>query len=156
MQIITASETVVVSTVEFWVPGIPKPQGSKRGFVHPRTKRVILTESAGAPLKDWRHDLKLIAADAMAGRLLMTQPHGVHLTIGFVLPRPVSLPKSKPTPLAVKKPDTDKLTRAVCDALTGAVYADDSMVIGMTLHKRTAELGEPTGAAILVEEVALP
>lgn len=136
--------------IAFWVSGVPKPQGSKRAFNHPATKRIVMVEAAGAPLKDWRFDVKSTAAARMAGRPLIAQPTGVQLQVEFVLPRPVSLPKNKATPRAVKKPDLDKLIRAVCDALKGVVYADDSQVVELVIGKRTAELGEQTGARINV------
>jgi crossover junction endodeoxyribonuclease RusA len=136
--------------IQFWVPGVPKPQGSKRAFNHPATKRIVMVEAAGAPLKDWRFDVKSTAAARMTGRPVISQPHGVQLTVEFVMPRPTSLPKTKATPAAVKKPDLDKLIRAICDALKGVVYADDSQVVQMSLSKRTAELGEQTGARITV------
>ena len=145
----------VTRTVTLWVAGIPKPQGSKRAFIHPHTKRVVMTESAGAPLKDWRYDMKMSAIAEMSGEPLMVQPFGVRVTVLFIMPRPVSLPKTRATPLAVKKPDLDKLVRAVGDSLTGVVYADDSQVVSMALFKRIAELGESPGAHILVEEVSL-
>lgn len=147
--------TTIMPLIGFWVDGLPKPQGSKRAFVHPHTKRVVMTESAGAPLKDWRHDVKLCAADMMhqTGQSVATQPAAIVLNIDFVLHRPTSMPKTKPTPPAVKKPDLDKLVRGVCDALTGIVYADDSQVVSMHLSKRTAELGEPTGAHIAINTV---
>lgn len=142
---ITRSEVV-----EFWVAGLPKPQGSKRAFVNPKTKRAVLTESAGAPLKDWRHDVKAFAIDAMVGKQMVVQPRGVHLSVEFVMPRPTSLPRNKPTPLAVKRPDLDKLVRAICDSLTGVVYADDSQAISHDVWKRIAEIGEQPGANIAV------
>lgn len=142
--------------VDFFVAGTPKPQGSKRGFIHPSTRRVILTEAAGAALKDWRFDVKMTAASRMAGKDMIVPPVGVVLSVTFVLPRPTSTPKSRPTPLAVKKPDTDKLLRAIGDALTGVVYADDSQVIGYAnVLKRIAEVGEQPGARISVQAVTL-
>lgn len=143
--------------VDFFVVGTPKPQGSKRAFHHPHTKRIIMTEAAGAKLKDWRYDVKSTAAVEMsrAGHPIVMQPTAVRLTIAFVMPRPVSTPKTRATPLAVKKPDLDKLVRAVCDALTGVVYNDDSQVIAMMPTKRIAEIGESPGAHITVEALDL-
>ena len=31
--------------ISFWVPGIPKPAGSKRGFVNRKTGGVIITDA---------------------------------------------------------------------------------------------------------------
>ncbi|MBV9923193.1 MAG: RusA family crossover junction endodeoxyribonuclease [Pseudonocardia sp.] len=139
-----------VATVDFWVSGIPKPQGSKRAFVHPHTRKPIMVESAGASLRDWRHDLKLTARDQWTSRAVVAQPDAVQLRIEFVMPRPVAM-RNKETPPAVKKPDLDKMIRAVCDALKGVVYADDSQVVSMVAFKRTAEPGEPTGARIGID-----
>lgn len=145
---ITGQDVATTLVTEFWVSGTPKPQGSKRAFHHPATHRIVMTESAGAPLKDWRYDVKSTAAIHMAGKLMICQPTGVYLAVDFVMPRPVSLPKTRATPLAVKKPDLDKLIRAVCDSLKGVVYADDSQVVSMLPRKRIAELGEQPGARI--------
>lgn len=145
--------TTIAEVVSFFVAGTPKPQGSKRAFVHPKTRRAILTESAGAALKDWRYDVKTTAIMKMAGKDMIVTPKAVMLKVNFILPRPVSLPKTKPTPLAAKKPDTDKLLRAIGDALTGVVYSDDSQVIELHGFKRVAELGETPGAHIFVQEV---
>lgn len=151
----TITDAVSTYVVDFRVFGIPKPQGSKKAFHHRSTGRIVMTEAAGAPLRDWRSEVKQTAAVEMVGRPVICQPSGIGLTVEFILPRPVSLPKTKATPLAVKKPDLDKLVRAVCDALKGVVYADDSQVVSMTLSKRTAEMGERTGARIGVETLNL-
>ena len=138
-------------TTEFWVPGTPKPQGSKRAFAHPHTKRIVLTEASGSALRMWRQEVKTRAVYAMDGRKPWDSPTGIYLSIGFVLNRPKATPKTKPTPLAVKVPDLDKLVRGVCDALTGTVYGDDSQVISLNVWKRIAEIDEATGAFIAVE-----
>lgn len=151
----TAADVRLDTVVDFFVAGTPKPQGSKRGFVHPATKRVILTEASGAALKDWRHDVKLTAISRMSSKTMIVAPTAVRMAVEFVLPRPVSLPKTKRTPLAVKKPDTDKLLRAIGDALTGVVYADDSQIVSLYADKRIAELGEQPGARITVQAILL-
>jgi Holliday junction resolvase RusA-like endonuclease len=96
--------------------------------------------------------VKVFAADAMSGRALLTGP--VSLRCDFVMKRPTSTPKTRPTPPATKKPDLDKLVRAVCDSLTGTVYADDSLVVEMVSTKRIAEDGEQPGVRISVGEKA--
>lgn len=142
-----------VMRVQFWVPGTPKPQGSKRAFVV--KGRAIVTEAAGDALRTWRQDVKMFAHHAMEGRPPWGQPTGIYLSIGFVLHRPLNTPKTKATPLAVKVPDLDKLTRGVCDALTGTVYADDSQVVSLNVWKRVAEIDEQTGAHLTVETLDL-
>ena len=135
-----------MSCLEFFVPGIPQPQGSKRGFVSAHGKVSMVEAAAG--VKPWRSDVKVFAADAMTGRLLMTGP--VFLHCDFVMKRPMSTPKTKPTPPATKKPDLDKLLRAIGDALKGTVYAEDSLIIEMVGTKRIAEEGEQPGVHVNV------
>ncbi len=69
-------------------------------------------------------------------------------TLEFRMPRPKSTPKA--TPAAVKRPDLDKLARAVLDAITGTVLVDDSQVVDLSASKRLAEVGESPGALISV------
>ena len=148
---LTVSLPEYVEFANFWVHGIPKPQGSKKAWANPKTGRAHVTESAGMPLKEWRYDVKMTAAECMAesGLPLIPRERGVVVWIDFVLPRPLSTPKTK-TPPAIKKPDVDKLERAVLDALSNTVYTDDSQVVGLLGFKRIAERGEQTGARISV------
>lgn len=125
--------------ISFFVPGVPKPQGSKRAFVHRSTGRAVLIESAGAPLKDWRGDVKRFALDAMNGQPPLQGPVGMLLE--FRLPRPKSHPKTKVT-YPVTRPDLDKLARSVLDAVTSVCFEDDSQVTRLVVWKKwaTAEL----------------
>jgi len=55
----------------------------------------------------------------------------------FRLPRPKSAPKRVTQP--VKRPDVDKLARAVLDGLVdGGAFADDSQVVSLAAQKRFA------------------
>lgn len=155
MSLPVAVHTDRILRLQFWVPGTPKPQGSKRAFAHPHTKRIVLVEASGDALRMWRQEVKTYATYAMDGRPVWTAPTGIYLTIGFVLHRPKNLPKTKATPLAVKVPDLDKLVRGCCDALTKTVYWDDSQVVSFNVWKRTAEIDEPTGAFLTVETLDL-
>ena len=128
------------------VPGSPAPQGSKsfKGF---RNGRGILVESSAA-VGPWRERIALAAHNAMGGRTLMVGP--IDITMLFVLPRPKSAPK-RTTPPAVKRPDLDKLARAVLDALTNVVFSDDSQVTSLMCSKRLADIDEPPGLTITLE-----
>ena len=127
------------------VPGSPAPQGSKsfKGF---RNGRGILVESSAA-VGPWRERIALAAHNAMSGRTLMTGP--IDITMLFVLPRPKSAPK-RTTPPAVKRPDLDKLARAVLDALTNVVFSDDSQVTSIGCAKRLAQLDEAPGLYLAI------
>ena len=133
--------------VSFTVHGVPVPQGSKRALVHRSTGRAVVIEQGGARHRDWRADVKTAAEQAMqAGRqamslgrrLPMTGPVGV--SICFTVPKPKSAPKTRRT-WPDRRPDLDKLVRAVLDAITGEVIADDAQVVGMIPSKTFP--GEP-------------
>ncbi len=128
--------------VEFFVPGKPAPQGSKRHVGH-----GIMVESS-RELGPWRERVALAAHAAMAGSELLAGP--VTLALGFVLPRPKSTPKRR-TPAATKRPDVDKLARAVLDAVTGVLIVDDSQIVDLHARKRLAELGEVPGVHIRID-----
>lgn len=135
----------VVTAVSFTVPGTAAPQGSKRHVGH---GRMIESSKAVGP---WRERVALVAHQTMRDpgpHELITGP--VTVAINFVLHRPVSTPKRR-TPPAVKKPDLDKLVRAILDAITGIVIADDSQVINLVASKELAQLGEAPHARISVE-----
>lgn len=144
-----------------FVAGTPAPQGSKRPLGR-RGGRHVMVESS-KKVKPWRRAIRDAFTKSENIGLgwhdfpvrVFEKGTALVVMIVFVMPRPVSTPKTKPTPLAVKRPDVDKLTRAVLDALdstSGAgVFADDSQVITVHAHKRVAELGEPTGAMIHIQ-----
>lgn len=131
----------------FQVFGIPKPQGSKKGFVNKKTGAVIMTEQAGAALTTWREDVKQAALKAMA-ESGMVDPHlgPVAVTVKFFMPRPkyhfrtgknAHLMKDDAPRFHTTTPDVDKCLRSVLDALTVAgVWRDDSQVASLFSEKR--------------------
>jgi crossover junction endodeoxyribonuclease RusA len=123
---------------QFFVPGKPVPQGSKR-----HVGNGILIESAKG-LKDWRSSIAFMATNGP----YIERPTPVSVHVVFVMPRPKSTPKQ--TPPAVKRPDVDKLARGVLDALSSVSYDDDSQVTSLSVHKRLAEPGEASGAHIYI------
>ena len=79
----------------------------------------------------------------------------VSVKLEFVMRRPKSAPK-RTTPPATKKPDLDKLTRAVFDAITSAgVWDDDSQVVDAHISKRIANLDEVSGCWIELTKLPL-
>lgn len=132
-----------------FVPGNPAPQGSKSAKGRTKTGRVVLVESS-TRVKPWRETIRLHAIAKHGVHPIDSGPIGAR--IEFVMPRPKATPKSR-TPPAVKRPDVDKLLRAVFDALTGVYWRDDSQVVSCTTSKRIAEPGEKPGVAIQVVEL---
>lgn len=124
---------------KLFVPGDAAPQGSKR---HVGGGRMVESSKALGP---WRERVALAAHQH--GYPVLTGP--VFVGLEFVRPRPVSTPKRR-TPPAIRKPDLDKLNRAILDALTGIAYGDDAQVTELHSIKRLAEIGETPGVWITV------
>jgi crossover junction endodeoxyribonuclease RusA len=120
------------------VVGMPITQGNKKARVV--NGRAIMTEGWGKGpqnLKDWRNAI----ADAARAYLTehnmpapLDEPLALEAT--FYLPRPKTAPKTRLYP--DKKPDCDKLCRAVGDALSGVAYVDDARIVTLRVHKRFA------------------
>ena len=131
--------------MKFFVPGIPKPAGSKRGFAIYRGKKgareftgkVAVVDAAGQPGKDWRGDVKRFALEAQDGPL---NEGPIELRVTFQMPRPKAhftskgLKQSAPHYHTIR-PDCMKLTRGLEDALTGIIWKDDSQVAVQTVSK---------------------
>lgn len=135
----TTLPTIPAVVLALFVPGKPAPQGSKR-----HVGRGILVESSKA-CAPWRttvawHTAQVHTAAPLDGPLAVR--------LQFVMPRPAGLPKRKPTPPMTKRPDTDKLARAILDALTGVAWRDDSQITDLRGTKRYAELDEQPGVYI--------
>lgn len=128
-------------TLTFFVPGKPAPQGSKR-----HVGNGILLESS-PHVGPWRERVAIAAHNAMNGRPIYSGQ--VEVWLDFILPRPKSTPKAR-TPPAIKRPDIDKLARAILDAITGTILADDAQVTYLSATKRLAEIDETPGVRIEV------
>jgi crossover junction endodeoxyribonuclease RusA len=131
-----------------FVAGIPVPKGSTRAFV---VKGRAVTTNANAKTKPWQQSVEWVVRDEVGrltgGRILYPKPDAVSLALRFVLPRRNSEPK-RITPPHTRKPDLDKLTRSVMDALTGVAYDDDSQVTELLVQKDTAKVGQQPGVEI--------
>lgn len=137
----TTTEQTQAWLLDTFVTGRPAPQGSKRHVGH-----GILVESSKA-VGPWRTLVAWHVAQAW-NQPPLDGPVQLHLE--FVMPRPSGTPK-RSTPAAIKRPDWDKLSRAVCDALTTAgVYRDDSQTVESHVTKRIAELDEQAGCRIQI------
>lgn len=135
------------------VDGTPRPQGSKRAFVNPKTGRAMMTESSGANHKQWRQAVKEIAVEhrpdvPIAGPVLVG---GV-----FRFRRPKAhygtgrnervLKPSAPLWVTSKAfGDIDKLLRTVLDALAEAQFVRDDCVVAGTLQSAKVWVDLHTG-----------
>lgn len=130
------------SEIQFFVPGKPVAQGSKR-----HVGRGIMVEMA-KDLAPWRQAIAEYAKLA-AGSEQMLGP--LRLRVVFWFARPAShygtgrnqgnLKKSAPI-YRDANPDLDKLLRAVCDGLTASgVIRDDRYIVEMYGEKRYGDPG---------------
>jgi len=144
----------VSDLVVFNVYGEPAPQGSKT---------VARTGGGGSFVREdnpatvpWRNAVAAEAAAAMDGREPIVGP--VELEVIFVFARPKShyrtgrhageLKPSAPH-YCPRRPDVDKLARALGDALSGIVVVDDAQVVKLRAEKH---YGSP-GAEVVVREL---
>src|SRR5438105_4838600 len=133
------------AVITFQVHGLPIPQGSARSWVV-NGKPVITSAAKG--LATWRR----LVAD-VAQRFAPTEPWlgPVGIELHFGIPKPKSAPKKRRV-WPDKRPDLDKLTRAVLDALTYVVFADDSQVVDIAASK---DYGAP-GVVVEIRRIAEP
>lgn len=118
------------------VAGIPAPQGSKR---HVGGGRMVEVSRAVGP---WREAIRAETQRAVIG----TIDRPVSVSVMFRLPRPKSTPAR--TAFPAKRPDLDKLVRAVLDGLVaGGAIADDSQVVVLRAAK-TFSGRQPPGCTI--------
>lgn len=112
------------------VEGVPVPQGSmirtNFGMRHSKPEAIALFRSqVGIAVRD--------AAEKQGVLLPLEGP--LMLSATFVLPRPKSAPKRRVWPTS--RPDSDKILRALCDALTQCgAWMDDSQVVEILAGKR--------------------
>lgn len=126
----------------FFVAGAPAAQGSKR---HVGGGRVIEMSRAVGP---WREAVRAETQRAMQDRFPFDD--AVEVRLNFFLKRPASLAKKVLWP--ARRPDLDKLARAVMDGLTeGGAWKDDGQVISLIATKEYAGDGDQVGCKITVE-----
>ena len=129
--------------IDIWVPGIPAPKGSTWSFISKSTGKMV-TQGANPKTKGYEARVACAASEAWGGP--PTNGYvGVHFY--FNMPRPkshfgtgrnVDRVKSSAPTKHTKKPDLDKLVRAVLDGLTGVVFVDDCQVTTIRSYKNYA------------------
>lgn len=148
--------------IRFKVFGAPVPQGSLRAFNVAGRARVSQGGSAEGrrKLADWRQAIGEEARRALPEDApLLEGP--VYVTASFLMPKPKSAPKYLRH--CTKKPDLDRLVRALLDALTGTVFGDDAQVVSISAaksyaiecrpHADVVVMAAPTGAEAELERV---
>ena len=133
--------------IRVFVPGIPRPQGSKNAYI--RGDRAILVE-ANKHLPAWRQ--KITRAVEMANSEAIDAMQGaIVLNVDFFMPKAKSNKKHSPS----QKPDLDKLIRAIMDSCTKAgAIRDDAQVCAIQATKAWEYEGQEPG--VLIELYEMP
>lgn len=84
----------------------------------------------------------------------------MRLKVSFLFARPQShyrangqLKPSAPRYCTTRIGDLDKLVRALCDALQGLCYLDDSQIIEINATRRYASIDERPSAIVTIESL---
>jgi len=104
---------------------------------------------------NWRSDLRVAATEAMGELAPFTG--AIRMMVDFTLPYPRSSIRKYQFGWwpHTKRPDFDKLTRSVCDALKGICWLDDSQICFSTISKSYA-WNDEVGANFLIDEMDEP
>lgn len=126
----------------FWIRGIAAPKGSVTAF---KTKagRPFVTTQRTKNLKEWQAAIQSVMQFEWK-RGLLQGPVAVKLS--FRMLKPKSARKSDCW--VAKRPDIDKLARAVLDGMTGIVFRDDGQVAQLIVSKHYAD---DTGPGVHIE-----
>ena len=143
------TDTVAYS---FVIPGPPRgkgrPQFARRG--------KFVTTYTDDKTASYENLVALACREEMRGRPPLDGPVWLQVVATFAIPASASKVKKLAMMTgkvgATKKPDLDKLTRAVGDAVKSAgVIGDDSCIIRSSQTKRLAEIGEAPGLKLRLE-----
>lgn len=142
-------------SLSFSVSGIPQAQGGVRPVPTKQGVRLISTGSVG--LQEWRNKVTQVAGFAVNLAHWEATGSPVEVELVFFLPMPKSAPKaSRQIGIAhhPRKPDLDKLERAILDSLTRAgVYLDDAQVAVLSAAKYQVADHRLCGVEVLVRAV---
>ena len=139
-------------SVAFRVFGKPVSQGSMK-FIGAGKPMIHSNKN----LKPWREAVGWAAKQTWQDEIV-TGGVVVHCVFKFKRPKchfgtggnSMKLVPSAPTRY-LQRPDEDKLSRAIKDALTGIIFKDDAQVDECHIYKKWAEAGEQEGVVIIID-----
>lgn len=118
--------------ITFTVLGAAVPKGSKRAFLPKGWTRPVIVEEGREGLRPWVGAVMEAAHQALGESKPLEGP--VEIALRFYVARPKSAPRSVTIPAT--RPDWDKLSRAVGDALKSAgLYRDDGQIARAWVEK---------------------
>jgi Holliday junction resolvase RusA-like endonuclease len=122
--------------INFVIPGIPfgkqRPRFTRGGIAYTPAKTA-----------NYENLVKVMAAEAMKGRSLLTCPVRLIIKAYFEVPKSFSRKNRigafsgwiKPT----KKPDLSNIAKGIEDAMNKVVYQDDAQIVGLFCTKQYGE-----------------
>ena len=132
---------MIQRTINITIPGEPKPQSRPRSrAVQKAGKWIAMTYQPKGPDMDYRTRIAQMAASEMVGRQLFDGPLAMWVLLAVTKPK--SKPKYKRCPDV--KPDIDNYIKAICDALEGIVFRNDSQICQLIVKKLYAVFGAET------------
>jgi crossover junction endodeoxyribonuclease RusA len=144
-----------LDVIEFFVGGEPVPQGSTKSFYIKKLNRVVTTHGNKNTNK-WRERIahEAQAADELRPVSFFRDDRhiGYEVKARFRFTKPKSI--AKKCRLNTKRPDLDKLIRAILDGITDVLIPDDCLVVEITAGKCYAEENQPPGLEISVKRVS--
>ena len=119
--------------VEFMVLGAPK------GKERPRAAKLRDRTIVYTPKKTKDYEREIATAYRTQCRGIFSGAVAIEIHAYYEIPKSASrkrvldmvTDRERPT----KKPDVDNIAKAVCDALNGVAYKDDSQVVDLTVRK---------------------
>lgn len=141
-------------SISFFVAGDPQPKGSTRSFYVKKVDRVVTT-TTNKNTKQWQLRVATEGQHANESRgrsfFCSDKECAYEVEATFLFFRPKSLPKK--VRMNTRRPDLDKLVRAVLDGLAEILIPDDSQVVYISARKRYINEGETPGAHIRVRRL---
>jgi crossover junction endodeoxyribonuclease RusA len=142
-------------TLAFTVYGEAQSKGNHKAYQGRGMHFPIITES-NRKVASWQQLVAEAASHALQQRpieerALLWATLGVRVSIAFYLPRPKKHHTRGVFVPHCTRPDVDRLTRAVLDALTHVVIHDDKQVTELLAGKYYAEVDGPARVDVRVE-----
>lgn len=128
--------------LDFFVPGQPRPQGSKR---HVGGGQVV---ESSAYLPGWRRAVALVARNAAARQQWRRARDAVRVDLLYLFVQPKS--NRAVWPVARWVGDLDKLTRAISDGLVDAGAIDDDSLVVQSCQEKA--WGSRAGVRVTISE----
>lgn len=123
-----------------------KPQGKARARTV-RNKKTGKTHSfTPKNTVEYEEHVKQCFLTQTCGRFTWfnKEPLEIHITAFFPVPKSTSKRTAWKMVdgeiLPTKKPDADNIAKAICDALNGVAYGDDSQIVSMKVVKKYTDL----------------